>query len=85
MSNHRADPTRRTTIAADKQWLRTYRELCRFVETNGRFPNSNFASPEERKLRSWCSTQRNSYYGLGTATMTDERRQLLDRIPGWFW
>jgi hypothetical protein len=81
--SHRADPTlpsRKGTI-----WERRFRDLDAFVRREGRLPNSHFASPEERSLRSWLSTQRMAHSGLGTATLTAEHERALETIPGWEW
>ncbi|MFF1574322.1 helicase associated domain-containing protein [Leifsonia sp. NPDC058292] len=80
-----ADPSRRASHDEDARWRKKYRALARFVEQSGRLPNASFASPEERTLRSWCSTQRQAHDGLGTASMTRERAELLESIPGWEW
>ncbi|MGH1550255.1 helicase associated domain-containing protein [Leifsonia poae] len=70
---------------ADLQWLDTYDELRHFLADHGRYPNATYASPVERRLRSWISTQRNAHAGIGTATLTAERAALLEDLPDWRW
>jgi hypothetical protein len=79
-----ADPTRRTG-KGHIGWVRMYERLLRFIEENGRFPNSTFPTLEEQRLRSWIHTQRNAHAGIGTAVISRERAQLLEAINGWEW
>lgn len=60
-------------------------QLVKFVDERGRFPNAIFATPDEQKLHSWILTQRNAHYGIGNATLSTERAQLLEAIDGWEW
>lgn len=80
-----ADPTRARPGDNDSRWQMRYAALRLFLETHERHPNTTFASEEERSLRSWCSTQRNSYHGLGTSQLTQNQIDLLEALPGWQW
>jgi hypothetical protein len=82
-TSHRADPTRHGRNGTI--WERRFRDLDGFVRREGRLPNSHFASPEERALRSWLSTQRLAHSGLGTATLTPDQERALETIPHWEW
>lgn len=82
---HRADPSRRSPTENHARWHKHYIRLAAFVEKHGRYPNALFATPEERALRSWCSTQRNAHNGLGTGTLTPKQDHLLEQLPGWTW
>jgi phage-related protein len=67
------------------RWRKHYDQLAAFVNAHARYPNAMFATPDERTLRSWCSTQRNAHNGLGTATLTPEQEDLLENLPDWSW
>jgi hypothetical protein len=78
-----ADPTRRRHEV--DAWDKRFIELDAFVRSEGRMPNSHFANPHERSLRSWISTQRLAHSGLGTAVLTPDQQLRLQSIPGWEW
>jgi predicted DNA binding protein len=84
MSRAGADPTRERVRAGDK-WRTRYEELSAFIAQHDRFPNALHATVEERRLRSWCSTQRNARAGIGTFTLTETQVELLERLDGWTW
>ena len=84
-SLHHPDPSGSSPSENEVRWRRHYDQLASFVSTHGRYPNAMFATPEERALRSWCSTQRNAHNGLGTATLTPNQEHLLEKLPDWSW
>jgi hypothetical protein len=83
MRTHQADPSR--PASKRDAWLQRYEALSTFLDSQRRMPNQTFASPEERQLSSWVSTQRLAHQGLGTSSLTPEQTQQLEQLPGWHW
>jgi superfamily II DNA or RNA helicase len=65
------------------QFLKTYQELQKWVEENGRIPSeSNNADVIEKKLNTWCQNRRKNYV---KGILSQDQIQLLEQIPGFLW
>jgi len=70
----------------DDGWMRKYNRLKDFTNLNMHMPrNSKTAGDDEKALAIWCNTQKQAKKGKGTATLSDNRIQLLEQIVGWYW
>ena len=63
------------------QWMESFEELAQFVIENG---HSNvpvdYLTPSGFALGRWVQKQKNK-----SETLTNERREYLEEIPGWSW
>lgn len=75
---------------AEGKWHRSYRELQRWIDDNGRFPSRTAHDPDELRLGRWVDTQRRVRRkgdgdGTGVDAMQPERARRLEAITGWRW
>jgi hypothetical protein len=69
----------------DNNWMGNFDKLRGFVELNNRIPSHGSSDKQERDLGRWCNTQRLVYRGSCRGTMTQDKIDLLESIPGWSW
>lgn len=92
-THHQISPERRGLIDSlpgwewdprEARWHASFRHYANWVSTHGRVPLDS-RGREEYVLASWASGQRQAAFGTGTTRLTQERIELLESTPGWFW
>jgi superfamily II DNA or RNA helicase len=65
----------------EERWDESYNLVCKFLEKNGRLPIQK-EKYKNMNIGNWCSTQKTNYK---KCKLSQERTELLDSIPNWYW
>ena len=74
------------TVTREQVWHSNYRALVEFVGRHHRMPVDDYVRrPKETQLAKWVFTARAVRRGQARGTLTRDRIELLESIPGWTW
>lgn len=74
------------TDTTDVRWLAGYyRARDWLIANSGRHARQASDDDEERAVSRWTNKQRRAYRGTTHHTMTAERIELIEALPGWSW
>jgi effector-binding domain-containing protein len=63
-------------------WMKRYEEVKKWIEENGKMPSNRNHNKYIRYLGEWCCNQRRYYKNN---TLINDKIELLEKIPHWFW
>ena len=73
------------TVTREQLWHSNCRALVNFVGRHHRMPADDERRPDEAQIAGWVFTVRAVRRGERRGTLTRERIELLEAIPGWTW
>lgn len=69
----------------DLRWTAFCEQYYEFVVRNNKHPRRPSTDRVENTLSEWAHEQRRMYRGQRKQPLRDDRREALERIPGWSW
>jgi FlaG/FlaF family flagellin (archaellin) len=67
------------------RWVEFYDSLVNYVEVTGTASVPSGTIFQGKKLGQWVQTQRNGFAGKASSRLDDEKIDLLESLPGWYW